>query len=405
MLFMDVFQKAVWVIRVIIAPMNLNFDNVIDRRSSESLKWRKYPDDVIPLWVADMDFRSPSEVINTLHQRIDHGVYGYGVDLPELRTVIAERMDKKYHWLINPEDIIFLPGVIRGFNLACQMVAPGHRNVIVQTPVYPPILKAPGNAGLERIDVGFQHLPDGSYSLDEEQFSKAMIAESGLFILCNPHNPLGHVFSRKELEVMAAKCLEHGLIICSDEIHGELIFSGYEHIPIASLNPEIAKRTITLSAPSKTFNLAGLDFSYAVIQDEELRKSFIANMKGLVGGVNILAQVAALAAYRHGDAWLEAVLRYLERNRDYLLDFITTNIPGIKITKPEATYLAWMDCRELNLEPDPFLFFLNNARVALWQGEDFGRGGEGHLRINFGCQQSTLEDALQRMLAAIEGSK
>ena len=402
---MDFVRKAVWVIGVIIAHMNFNFDNVIDRRLSESIKWWKYPADVIPLWVADMDFRSPCEVINALHQRIDHGVFGYGVDLPELRAAIVKRMDKKYHWLINPEDIIFLPGVIRGFNLACQMVAPGHRNVIVQTPVYPPILKAPGNAGLERIDVGFQHLPDGSYSLDEEIFSKAITAESGLFILCNPHNPLGHVFSRKELEVMAAKCLEHDLIICSDEIHGELIFSGHEHIPFASLSPEIAKRTITLSAPSKTFNLAGLDFSYAVIQDEELRKSFIANMKGLVGGVNILAQVAALAAYQHGDAWLEAVLQYLERNRDYILDFITTSIPDIKITKPEATYLAWMDCRELNLEPDPFQFFLKNARVALWQGEDFGRGGEGHLRINFGCQQSILEDALQRMLAAIEGIK
>lgn len=382
--------------------MNFDFDNPIDRCSSESLKWRKYGAEVIPLWVADMDFPSPDAVIDALHKRIDHGVFGYGIELPELRTAIVERMNRKYHWLINPEDIIFIPGVIRGFNLACQMVTPNQRNVIVQTPVYPPILKAPNNAGLERIDVGFQQLQDGSYALDENAFSKAITSESGLFILCNPHNPLGHVFSRKELQLMAAKCLEHDLVICSDEIHGELIFSGSEHIPIASLNREVAQKTITLSAPSKTFNLAGLDYSYAIIQNEELRKSFIANMKGLVGGVNILAQVAALAAYQHGDAWLESVLQYLERNRDYLLDLISRNIPGIKMSKPKATYLAWMDCRDLKLKPDPFHFFLDNARVALWQGEDFGKGGDGHLRINFGCPRSTLEEALQRMAVAVE---
>lgn len=382
--------------------MTFNFDMVSDRFSSESIKWHKYGSDILPLWVADMDFKSPNEVVDALQRRVAHGIYGYGVELPDLKKAIVERMWKKYQWSIVPEDIVFLPGVIRGFNLACQAFGKPGGNVLVQTPVYPPILSAPENAGLGRKDVGFRRSENGSYILDQNDFSGAIDERTCLFILCNPHNPIGHVFSRSELETMAEICLENEIVICSDEIHAELLYPGYEHHPIASLDNKIAQKTITLSAPSKTFNLAGLDFSFAVIQNGELRNSFIKSMKGLVGGVNILGQVAAMAAYEHGDPWLKALLNYLDENRHYLIEFLSKNLPKIHVTLPEATYLAWLDCREMKLTPNPFQFFLDHAKVALWKGEDFGKGGEGHVRINFGCPRKILEDALTRMYAAIE---
>ncbi len=383
--------------------MKIDFDTFTDRHNTDSAKWRRYGPEVLPLWVADMDFISPKEVLEAIRDRVEHGIFGYGIELPELRQVIVDRMFRKYKWVIKPEDVLFIPGVVRGFNLACQTIGRNGESVIVQTPVYPPILKAPANAGMCRKDVGFERSSSGKFILNKEKFEDAIDGKTKLFILCNPHNPIGHVFTRQELEFMAEICLARNVAICSDEIHAELIFSGFEHLPIAALNPEIAQKTITLSAPSKTFNLAGLDFSFAIIQNEELRESFCASMKGLVGSVNVLGQVAALAAYQHGDIWLNEVLIYLENNRNFLLEFIKHEIPGILVTEPEATYLAWLNCKNLELKPNPYQFFLDHAKVALWNGEDFGPGGDGHVRINFGCPLSTLEEALMKMKSAING--
>lgn len=383
--------------------MKIKFDTIIDRRDTDSAKWRRYGPDVLPLWVADMDFMSPNEVLEAIQDRVVHGIFGYGIELPELRQVIVDRMLAKYKWVVKTEDILFIPGVVRGFNLACQTIGRNGGSVVVQTPVYPPILKAPANAGMSRKDVGFERSSSGKFTLNKEKFADEIDENTKLFILCNPHNPIGHVFTSQELEFMAEICLARDVAICSDEIHSELIFSGYKHLPIAALNSEIAQKTITLSAPSKTFNLAGLDFSFAIVQNEDLRESFCASMKGLVGSVNVLGQVAALAAYQHGDMWLNEVLTYLEKNRNFLLEFIKHEIPGIHVNEPEATYLAWLDCRNLELKLNPYQFFLDNARVALWNGEDFGPGGDGHVRINFGCPLSTLEEALMKMKAAING--
>lgn len=376
--------------------MRYDFDTCLDRRATESDKWNKYPADVLPLWVADMDFVSPEPVRQALLERVQQGVYGYGRDLPILRELIAARLAERYDWRILPEDILFLPGVIRGFNMAIHALAEPNGGVFVQTPVYPPMLLAPRQAGQQRQEAELKLTPDGVYGVDWEAFETALTPETRLFLLCNPHNPVGRVFRREELARMAETCLRRGITICSDEIHADLLYSGQTHMPIASLDPEIARQTITLMAPSKTFNIAGLDCSFAIIPNPELRKRYQHASRGLVSGVNIMGWTAAIAAYRDGQEWLTQVLAYLEANRDYLFDFARSELPGIKMVKPEATYLAWLDCRAAGLD-DPYQFFLQKARVALNDGKTFGQGGKGFARLNFACSRATLKDALERI--------
>ncbi|MCR4406738.1 MAG: PatB family C-S lyase [Anaerolineae bacterium] len=381
--------------------MAYNFDQLIDRRHSDSEKWHYYGDDVLPLWVADMDFMSPEPVIHALRQRVEHGVFGYGMEPPELREVIVDRLRGLYGWQVSAEALIFLPGVVSGFNLACRAVASPGEGVLVQTPVYPPILKAPVNAGLIRDEMELTRQADGRYVVDYDVFEQTITDRTRIFILCNPHNPVGRVFRRDELERMAEICLRHHVVICSDEIHCDLVFQGSRHLPIAALAPEIAKRTITLMAPSKTYNIAGLNCAVAIVENDELRTRLLAVRAGLVGGVNIMGYTAALAAYRDGQPWLEEVLRYLEDNRDFLLRYVGEHLPGISMSKPEGTYLGWLDCRRAGIPGNPHEFFLREARVALNDGADFGQGGEGFVRLNFGCPRSTLVEALDRMKAAL----
>jgi cystathionine beta-lyase len=280
------------------------------------------------------------------------------------------------------------------------MAEPGG-GVLVNPPIYNPILDAPKNAGLFRQDVDLIRSDDGTYQVDWEAFESVISEQTRLFILCNPHNPVGRVFQREELARMAEICLQHDIIICSDEIHCDLIFKGHQHIPIATLDPETAQNTITLMAASKTFNLAGLQCSFAVIQNPELRKRYKQAGKGLVSWVNLMGMVATEAAYRHGQDWLDELLRYLEANRDYTYDYVNKQLPGISMAKPEGTYLAWLDCREAGIEENPHDFFLEKARVAMNDGATFGRGGEGFVRLNFGCPRSLLTEALERMRSAL----
>jgi cystathionine beta-lyase len=376
--------------------MNYNFDVCPARQGTESEKWGKYPADVLPLWVADMDFISPEPVRQALLERVAQGIFGYGRDLPELRDLIVARLAERYAWQILPEDIVFMPGAVRGFNLACHALAEPGGGVLAQTPLYPPALAAPQNAGLNLQVTELRQEPDGAYSVDWESFEAALTPETRLFILCNPHNPVGRVFRPDELSRMAEACLRRGVTICSDEVHADLLYYGQVHTPIAALDPEIARHTITLMAPSKTFNIAGLDCSYAIIQNPELRQRYQLAARGLVSGINILGWTAAIAAYRGGQEWLTQALAYLEANRDFLYDFVQSELPGIKMTKPEGTYLAWLDCRETYLE-DPYQFFLQNARVALNDGKTFGQGGQGFVRLNFACSRATLAEALARI--------
>ncbi|MEJ2209300.1 MAG: pyridoxal phosphate-dependent aminotransferase [Anaerolineae bacterium] len=375
---------------------------VIDRQATESAKWQRYDPDVLPLWVADMDFRSPQAVIDAICQRAEHGVFGYPQELPDLRPVVVERLARLWGWHVEPEALLFLPGVVTAFNQAIHATTAPGDGVLAQTPVYYPILYAPPHAGCLLDQMELSRRPDGRYEVDLDRFRAAITPRTRIFVLCNPHNPVGRVFQRDELEAMAEICLQHDMIICSDEIHNELIFRGHHHRPIASLDPEVAQRTITLMAPSKTFHIAGLHFSGAIIDNADLRTRFVAAGQGLVSWVNLMGQVAALAAYRDGDPWLAAVLDYLEANLDFLLQYVEAHLPGVSMARPEGTFLAWLDCRGADLPGSPHEFFLEKARVALNEGATFGCGGEGFARLNFACPRATLEQALERMRAALE---
>ncbi|HXJ83545.1 MAG TPA: MalY/PatB family protein [Candidatus Methylomirabilis sp.] len=383
--------------------MTYDFDRVIDRRQTESNKWHKYPADVLPLWVADMDFRSPEPVIRALRDRVEHGIFGYGMEQPEFYEVILERLVKRYGWRVPREAILLIPGVIPGFNLAARAFTATGDGLLLQTPMYPPIRRVPENVGLSSDAVELTRQPDGRYVVDFERFEAAITSRTRIYLLCNPHNPVGRVYGKDELERMAQICLRHRLLICADEIHCDLTFSGQRHIPIASLDPEIEARTITLMAPTKTFNLPGLKCSIAIIPNASLRERFVAAQLDLVRAVNILGYTATVAAYRDGQPWLDELLRYLEANRDFVVDYVRSKLPGLRVAPPEATYLAWLDCRDAKLpHDDPYTFFLDQARVALNDGQTFGPGGAGFARLNFACPRATLTEALNRMRQALE---
>jgi len=379
-----------------------DFDRVIDRRSTDSNKWRKFPADVLPLWVADMDFPSPPAVVRALHARVEHGFFGYLTEHNDLPEVVAERVAKRYGWRINPEAVVTLPGVIAGFNQALRALTSPGDGMLIQTPVYPPILRSAGNHGLRRDEHPLTRGADGRYTVDLDAFAAALRETTRVFLLCNPHNPVGRLYGRAELEGMAAACLRRDTVIVADEIHCDLLLDGRQHAPVASLAPEIEQRTITLMAPSKTFNLPGLRCAVAIIPNAALRERFLAAAGDLVPKFNVLGCTAAVAAYREGDAWLEALLGYLKANRDFLVQQVRATLPGVAVAPAEATYLAWLDCRgSARAGRDPYTFFLERARVALNDGVTFGPGGAGFVRMNFGCPRALLAQGLERMRAAL----
>lgn len=375
----------------------MDFDRIIDRRGTGSVKWDRYGDrDVIPLWVADMDFRSPPAVLQALHERVEHGVFGYTNPPDELADVVAEHLRAEFGWEIAPDWLVWLPGLVTGLNVASRAVGVDGESVVTLVPVYPPFLSAPGLTGRELITVRMEQL-QGRWSIDFDSLERSITPRTRLFMLCNPHNPVGRAFDRHELERIAEIALAHDLIICSDEIHAGLVLDrDRRHIPIASLSPEIASRTITLHAPSKTFNIPGLGCSSAVISDPALRRIFRRAMGRLVPHVNLLGYTATLAAYRHGGEWHRELLAYLQGNRD-LVESAIGALPGLSTTHVEATYLSWIDARGTGLD-DPTRFF-EAAGVGLSDGGEFD--GTGFVRLNFGCPRALLETALQRMRDAL----
>ena len=381
--------------------MSYDFDTIIDRRHSDSTKWNIYPEDVLPLWTADMDFCAPEAVVDALRERAGHGVFGYCTEPAELRALLVDRMARLYGWHVEPAWVIFQTGVLVSFQDVCRVAAGPDDGVLVQPPVYPPIFGAPAHNGSLHQEAPLRRLADGSYDIDFDAFEAAITDRTRVFILCNPHNPVGRVYTRRELEMLADICLRHNVLICADEIHGDLLAPGFAHTPIASLAPEIARRTVTLMAPSKTFNVPGLRFSFGIVPDPELRRRLTKPYAADFSDVNNFGLVAATAAYRDGQPWLDALVAYLARNRDTVVDFVRRELPRIRVVAPEATYLAWLDCRESGIPGSAYQFFLERARVALSDGPAFGTGGEGFVRLNFGCPRATLMDALGRMKAAL----
>lgn len=379
--------------------MTFDFDQLFDRHHTGSTKWSRYPADVLPMWVADMDFAAPPVIIEALQQRLLHPLLGYSVAQDNLREAIVTDLWNKYAWRVKPQELIFLPGVESGFNMALKALVQAQQNVVVQVPNYPPLRHAPGHWGLNKIELEFNAQADGTYATPLDVLRESLIG-GGALLLSNPHNPIGKVFDREELQAVADICAARDAWIISDEIHAELCFDGRVHIPTASLSPEISKRTITLMSASKAYNIAGLKTSFMIIQDAALRERVNHARCGMVDSVNPLGMEATRVAYSEAGPWLAELKTYLQGNRDWLVDAVRTRLPGVSINVPQGTYLAWLDCTALDL-PDPQRFFLEQGKVGLSAGLDFGDQHQQFVRLNFGCPRALLEEGITRMERAL----
>jgi len=382
--------------------MSYNFDTVHPRLGTDSQKWQKYEGrDILPLWVADMDFRSPPAVVEALHRRVEHGIFGYARPTKSEVEAVVTAMKSRYGWTIDPSWLVWLPGLVVGLNVTAQAFAQPGDQVLCNTPVYPPFMTAPRNSGREALTVPLAlNTAAHRWEIDWDAMERAVTPRTKLFFLCNPHNPVARVFRRDELERIANFCLRHNLILCSDEIHCDLILDDLPHIPTGTLSSEIAARTITLMAPSKTYNVPGLGTSLAIISDPKLRATFVRATAGIVAEVTTLGYAACEAAYRDSEDWRQALLAYLRGNRDFLFAFLARELPGVKIEAPmEATYLAWLNVEALGLA-DPIGHFEKHG-VGLSDGAFFGVPRGKYVRINLGCPRATLAEALKRMKAAV----
>jgi putative C-S lyase len=369
-----------------------DFDQPVERRGSWSSRWERYGADVIPLWVADTDFRAPPAVLAAIAKRAAHGVFGYSVPPAELRLALVERLQRLYGWRVDPEWVVFVSGVVPGLHLVARHLMRADQHALVPTPVYHHLKQSLQKAERAHSDVPLT-LADGRWIWDEAALASLVRPQSRLLMLCNPQNPGGTIFTRAELGRLAAFAEEHDLIICSDEIHAEILLDkGKPHVPIASLSPATSRRTVTLLSPNKAFGFPGAGCAFAVIEDAGLRRAFSVDFHATVHDASVFAYDAALAAYRDCDDWLRAQLDYLRANRDEVERRVAM-LPGLKLAHVEATYLAWIDASGLGL-PDPHGHFLEHG-VALSPGVQFG--SPQFVRLNFGTQRAVLDKALERI--------
>ena len=381
-------------------PMHFAFDTSINRAGTDSQKWQKYAGrDILPMWVADMDFKTAPAIIDGLHRRVEHGVFAYARPTKSTMDAMVAAMATRYGWTVDPSWFVWLPGLVCGLNVTAQAFAEPGDEVLTLAPIYPPFMSAPKNSARVSVSVNLV-LKDGHWEIDWAALEKAVTPRTKLFLLCSPHNPVARVWRREELQRLGEFCVRHNLVLCSDEIHCDLILDDLPHVPTALLGDEIAKLSITLMAPSKTYNIPGLGTSFAIIPDRALRAQFVRATAGIVAEVNTLGYDACEAAYRDSEEWRQALLSALRGNRDYLLDFVTRELPGVKVEAPiEATYLAWLNVRALNLS-DPIAHFEKHG-VGLSDGAYFGAQPGHYVRINFGCPRATLVEGLERMKRAI----
>jgi cystathionine beta-lyase len=381
--------------------MTFDFDTPVNRVGTDSQKWQKYAGrDILPLWVADMDFRSAPAIIAALHERVEQGVFGYARPVKSTVDAVVQAMAARYHWTIDPSWIVWLPGLVVGLNVTAQAFAEPGDEVLSLSPVYPPFMSAPKNSARTPVLVPWAPT-NGTWTIDWDALERAVTPRTKLFYLCNPHNPLARVWRRDELVRLGEFCLRHNLVLCSDEIHCDLILDpALPHIPTSVLSPEIAARTITLMAPSKTYNVPGLGTSIAIIPDSGRRARFIRATAGIVAEVTTLGFAACEAAYRDSESWRQDLLAYLRGNRDYLLAAVKSDLPGVVVEAPvEATYLLWLNVTALGLT-DPVAHF-EKFGVGLSDGTPFGAAKGSHVRLNFGCTRATLIEAVKRMKTGI----
>lgn len=387
--------------------MTHNFDEVIDRRHTDSVKWdsiqETYNDeDLLAMWVADMDFKAPPEVLNALSKRIEHGVIGYNYHPQSLYSSIINWVKNRYGWEIKKEWIIFTPGVVAGFNFGLKALTKESEDVIIQPPVYPPFTNVVDNIGRNFIKNPLVE-EDGKYSMDFDGL-ETLLESSKLLLFCSPHNPVGRVWTKEELDRLKELIVENDAYIVSDEIHCDLAYKDKRHIMVASLSKEIEQRSITLIAPSKTFNLAGLFTSVAIIPNDEIRDKVQKLMDDTsINHINLFGLLALETAYSKGEQWLDDLLDYVESNADLVVDYIESNIKDIKVNKPDGTFLMWLDCRKLELDhEDLHNLLIKEGKVLLNDGYTFGQEGDGYLRLNIGCPKETLEEGLRRIKKAVD---
>ncbi len=371
-------------------------------RCSSRVKWRMFGPDVLPAWVADMDFPVAPAVQRAVRELVDRNDLGYHhVPLsPQLRDALVTRMAERFAWHVDPDRVRPLVNVVQGLDASVLLHSKPGQGVVVQTPIYPPFLEAVEHSGRRLVENRL--LPSADrFEIDFDRLAADIDPQTRVFMLCNPHNPTGRVFERAELMRLGELAVRHDLVVVADEIHSDLVFPGHQHLPFASLAPEFAERTITLTSATKAFNLAGLPCAFAIFGSEELEAPFRELPPHVFGHCGILDDAATVAAWTQGQDWLDEVLVYLAQNRTRLLDFLASELPAVRVLSPEATYLAWLDCRELDLPSDPFEFFLEHARVALGRGPNFGTPGEGHVRLNFATSQHILDEILARLAKAV----
>lgn len=383
-------------------PLDLDAVRPSSRRPSRGEKWSLYPEDVLPVWVADMDFPLAEPIRRVLRFAVERSDVGYPIhpaptDVPEIAVA---RMRERFGWSPEPECVEILTDVVQGIYVALDRFSEPGQGALVITPIYPPFLGAVRAMRRRLIECPLAPGEDG-HRIDLAAVRAALDDETRLLLLCNPHNPTGRVFDRTELEGLLAIAEEHDLVVVSDEIHADITYPGFTHLPFASLSPSAAARTITLTAASKAFNTAGLRCGLAIFGSRELRLRFNGLPRHLRGGIGLLGIEGLRAAWTHGQPWLDQVLAYLEGNRQLVIDFVRDELPGVGLFPPQATYLAWLDCRELGLEPSPQAHFLERGRVALSDGASFGETGRGFARLNFATSRTILSDALERVAKSL----
>jgi cysteine-S-conjugate beta-lyase len=382
------------------------FDDVINRRHTLSVKWDDTErvfgvKDVLPMWVADMDFPAPPAVIEALHERIKHSIFGYTVIPDSLKEAVQHWLQARHQWEIDRSWIIFSTGVVPAIATAIEAFSKEGDRVVVFTPVYPPLFQLVRQHRRTLVTSPLQ-LKETRYEIDWDDLTEK-IQGAKLLLLCSPHNPGGRVWTKEELKKIGELCMKHDVIVISDEIHADLTFPPNKHVPFASIHPEFAERSITFIAPTKTFNLAGLQAAAGIIANESLRRQFrkVQQRQGFFT-LNAFAVVGAEAAYRHGGEWLDALLTYLQENIDYVSSYIQTHLPALRVIRPEATYLVWIDCRQLGLKEQQLKqLLLEKGKIAVEFGSKFGEEGKGFIRMNVACPRKTLKEALDRLSLAL----
>lgn len=386
-----------------------NFDDLIDRRNTNCMKWDRLEElfggtGLLPLWVADMDFSVPPAVLKAIKERTNHPIFGYNYSSDEYYQAVISWMKRRHNWNIDREWILFTPGVVPALSYSVKAYTEPDDNIIIQSPVYRPFYTTIENNGRNIITNPLIYR-DGRYFMDYEDLEAKIDSKTKLLILCSPHNPVGRVWTKEELTKLGEICLKNDIIIISDEIHFDIVYKGYDHTVLANVSPEIRERCIICTAPSKTFNIAGLQISNIIIPNNELREKYSLELeKDHIIRPNVFGEEALVAAYNESEDWLDSLLEYLEKNRDFFISFVDKNIPQLKVVKPEGTYLLWVDFSDLGMNSEELRDFLvNKCKLAVNPGEMFGKESGLFQRFNIGCPRSILEEALIRIEKAVNG--